>query len=145
VGFKGSELVAKVKQKLDSKCSNNQAEQVAILKVLEIIELMNSHSINPRTVTVFTDSRVSLDSLYNPNNHAHLVEEIRKKVISMVRDKWKISFHGLIGNEMADRLAKEAARSEETSYGFSRIHVIDVTRDAGEMQNSNGKNNWKNN
>ena len=47
-------------------CSNNQAEQLAILKVLETIESMNSHSINPRSVTIFTDSRVSLDSLTIP-------------------------------------------------------------------------------
>jgi len=90
VVFKGSELVAKVQQKLDNRCSNNQAELLAILKILEIIESMNSHSINPRTVTIFMDNRVSLDLLHNPNNQAHLVGEIRKKVISMVRDKWKI-------------------------------------------------------
>ena len=72
--FKGRELVAKVQQKLDNRCSNNQAEQLAILKVLEAIESMNSHIINPRTVTIFTDSRVSLDSLQNSNNHTHLVE-----------------------------------------------------------------------
>ena len=77
--FKGSELVAKVQLKLDNRCSNNQAEQLAILKVLETIESMNSLSINARTAAIFTDSRVSLDSLHNVNNHAHLAEEIRKK------------------------------------------------------------------
>ena len=79
VVFEGSELVAKVQQKLDSRCSNNQAEHLAILKVLETIELMNSNSIAPRTVTIFTDSRVSLDTLHDYNNHAYVVEEIRKK------------------------------------------------------------------
>ena len=76
--FKGSELVAKVQLKLDNRCSNNQAEQLAILKVLETIESMNSLSINPGTATIFTDSRVSLDSLHNVNNHAHLAEEIKR-------------------------------------------------------------------
>jgi len=65
----------------------NQAEHLAILKVLETIESMNSLSINPHTATIFTDSRVSLDSLHNANNHAHLAGEIRKKVTSMVRAK----------------------------------------------------------
>ena len=68
--FKGSELVANVQLKLDNRCSNNQAEQLAIPKVLETIESMNSLSINLRTATILTDSRVSLDSLHNANNHA---------------------------------------------------------------------------
>jgi ribonuclease HI len=116
----------------------NQAEQLAILKVLETIESMNILSINPRTATIFTDSRVSLDSLHNVNNHAHLAEGIRKKVTSMVRAKWKIKFScvkahaGIYGNEMADRLAKEAARSNGTNYGHSRISISATCREAAE-------------
>jgi hypothetical protein len=44
---------------------------------------MNSYGINQRTVTIFTDSRVSLNSLHNPKIHAFLVEEIRKKVANL--------------------------------------------------------------
>jgi len=76
-------MVAKLKLKLDDRCSKNQAEQLAILKALEAIESMNRYIINPRTATIFTGSRVSLDSLHNPNNHAFLVEETRKKVASL--------------------------------------------------------------
>ena len=64
--FKESDTVARTQFKLDKKFSNNQSEQFAILKALEKIESLNSYSINPRTATIFTDSRVSLDSLYNP-------------------------------------------------------------------------------
>jgi len=88
--FKGREMVAKLKLKLDNRCSNNQAEQLAILKALEAIESLNRHSINPRTATIVTDSLVSLDSLHNPNNHAFLVKEIRKKAASLDRSEWKI-------------------------------------------------------
>ena len=115
--FKGSELVAKVLQKLDNRCSNNEAEQLAILKVLETTESINSHGIIPRTVTIFTDIRVSLDSPHNPNIHAHLAEEIRKEITNMVRAKWKIKFswvkaHAKIyGNEMADRLSKKSSEN----------------------------------
>ena len=59
-------MVAKAQLKLDTRCSNNQAEQFAILKALETIESLNNNTINPRTATIFTDSRVSLDSLHNP-------------------------------------------------------------------------------
>jgi len=140
VVFKGSEFVAKVQEKLDNRCSNNQAEQLAILKVLETIELMKSHINTPRTVTIITDSRVSLDSLQNPNNHAHLVQAIKKKVTSMVRDKWKIKFSWvkvhvrIFGNEIADRLDKETSRSEETNYVFSRIPVSAIYREAAEEE-----------
>ena len=109
--FKGSDIVAKAKYKLDKICSNNQAEQFAILKALEIIESLNSYSIKPRTATIFTDSRVSLDSLQNPKNHAFLVENIRKKVASLENNEWKIKFSwvkahvGIYGNELAGRLA----------------------------------------
>ena len=137
--FKVSEMVAKVQQKLDNRCSNKQAEQLAILQ--KTIESMNSHNINPRMVTICTDSRVYLDSLHNPNNHVHLAEEIRKNVASMVRAKWKINFSwvkthaGMHGNEMADRLAKEAARSDGTKYGYSRIPISAIHREAAEEAN----------
>jgi hypothetical protein len=35
-------------------------------------------NVNPRTAAIFTDSRISLDSLHNPNNHAFLVEKIER-------------------------------------------------------------------
>jgi len=118
--------------------ANNQAEQLAILKVLVTIESMNSHIIIPRTVTIYTDSRVSLDSLQNPNNDTHLVEEIKKKVTRMVRDKWKINSSsvkahiGIFGNEMTDKLAKETARSKETNYVFRKIPISAIYREAAE-------------
>jgi ribonuclease HI len=65
--------------KLEDRCSNNQAEQLAINKALEEIQLLNRESISPLTAIIYSDSRVSLDSLHNPNNHSFLVEEIRKK------------------------------------------------------------------
>ena len=64
--FKGSNMVAKVQLKLNTRGSNNQAEQFAIFKALETIESLNNDTNNPSTVIIFTDSRVSLDSLSNP-------------------------------------------------------------------------------
>jgi ribonuclease HI len=109
--FIGGVMEAQIKIKLDNRCSNNQAEQQAILKPLEAINSLNKHTINPRTATIFTDSRVSIDSLWNPNNHAYLVEKIRKMVAILERREWKIMFSwvkahaGKYGNELADRLA----------------------------------------
>jgi len=75
--FKGSNIIARQKLKLENRYSNYQAEQLAIHKALEEIELLNRESISPLTPIIYTDSRVSLDSLHNPN-HSFLVEEIRK-------------------------------------------------------------------
>jgi hypothetical protein len=46
--FKGRDIVAKAKLKLDKTCSINQAEQFAIVKAVETIESLNSHNINPK-------------------------------------------------------------------------------------------------
>jgi len=125
--FKGSEMIAKLQFKLDNRCSNNQAEQLAILKALEKLEVLTRQSTNPLSTTIFTDSRITLDSLQNYKNHGLLVEEIRKKVASLEGSGWQIRFSwvkvhtGVHGNELADKVAKEAAQSTATHYEYTRI------------------------
>ena len=68
---------------MDSKCSNNQADQIAIIKALGAIATPNIPEKNLRTAKVYTDTRVTLDSLQNPRNHAYLIEEIRKTVATL--------------------------------------------------------------
>jgi hypothetical protein len=77
--FVGKELAVQLKFKLDNRCSNNQTEQLAILKALEVIETIKITENSSRTATIFTDSRISIDSLKNVNNHSYLIEESRKK------------------------------------------------------------------
>jgi hypothetical protein len=64
---------------LDSKCSNNPAEQIAIIKAVATLNIPEN---NPRKATVCTD-RITLDSLQNPRNHAYLIEEIRKRAATL--------------------------------------------------------------
>ena len=64
------EVVYKVKLKMDSTCSNNQAEQLAIIKVLEAVGSIHTADINTHTATIFTDSKITLDSLQNASNDA---------------------------------------------------------------------------
>jgi ribonuclease HI len=77
---------------LDIRCSNNQAEQLAIIKALETIGSVNTTEINPSTATIYTDSRITLDSLQNANNQAYLIEEFRKTVAILESSEWKIEF-----------------------------------------------------
>jgi hypothetical protein len=78
--FIGQEITAQIKLKLDSRCLSNQAEQLAIIKALETLESVITTDISPHTATVFTDSRITLDSLHNANSHTYLIEEIKKRL-----------------------------------------------------------------
>jgi ribonuclease HI len=79
--FVKDELKAQHRYKLDNRCSNNQAEQLAIIKVLELTPEINIEENTPRTIGIYTDSRITIDSLKNANNHGSLTEEIRKRII----------------------------------------------------------------
>ena len=61
--FYGKELKAQLKFKLDNRCSNNQTQQLAIAKALEIIGATDIAENSPRTIGIFTDSRITIDSL----------------------------------------------------------------------------------
>jgi ribonuclease HI len=54
--FKDSKLIDTKKYRLNGRCSNNQAEQLAILKALENIQYLE---INDRTVQISTDSPIT--------------------------------------------------------------------------------------
>jgi ribonuclease HI len=69
-----------------------------------------------------TDSRITLESLKNMKNRKYLIEEIRKKTIALERENWSIEYPwikahtGHYGNELADKLAKEATRNNYICY-----------------------------
>ena len=117
--FIGIELAVQEKFKLDNRCSNNQAEQLAITKVLEATEKIDtSENTPPRTATILTDSSITIDSIKNVRNHSYLIQKIRK-MTSLERENWTIEFSwvkahvGIFGNELADKLAKAAADDNE--------------------------------
>ena len=105
-------LVSKCKYKLQYCCSNNQAEQIAILKSLELLPTLEDH--NTRSVAIYTDSKVTLDSLKNSSIHRFLTEEIRSMLGHLTMLNWTIHFgwvkaHTRIGgNEVADKLAQRS-------------------------------------
>ena len=70
-------LVKKCIYRLQNHSSNNQAEQIAILKSLE--HLLSLPDQTNRTASINTDSKVTLDSLKNNTIHRVLIEEIRNK------------------------------------------------------------------
>jgi len=75
--YRSGESINTVQCRLSKKCTNNQAEQFAILSALEHIEKLQT---TDNSVTVYTDSQTTLDKLQNSNVHTYIVEEIRRKV-----------------------------------------------------------------
>jgi ribonuclease HI len=124
-------LKRQCKYKLQNCCSNNQAEQIAILMSLE--ELTSISDQNERTVAIYTDSKVTLASLRNNSIHSPLIAEIRNKVRHLTMQNWSIhlgwvkAHTGIEGNEMADKLAKEAVEDDgELKVVYNRIPITTV-------------------
>ena len=67
--FIQSKLEHQLRFTLHNRFSNNQAEQLPIVKALETIEILHTNDTIPRRVTVHTDSLITLQSLENPKNH----------------------------------------------------------------------------
>ena len=120
--FTGRVLTEQLKFKLYNRCSNNQAEQLAIVKTLEVIETQQFNHNEHRTAVIHTDSKINLDSLRSPKKHNHLLEEIRKTAVTLNKKNWKIEFRwvkahaGIYGKEIADRLTKEATQNDRVVY-----------------------------
>jgi ribonuclease HI len=111
--FSGNELVKKLKYKLNNRCSNSQAEQLAIAKTLEDLETTDIEENSSRSVAIITDSRFSLNSIMNVNNHSYLIEEIWEELPKVERFSRVVAHAGILGNELADQLAKTAVRVED--------------------------------
>ena len=143
--YSNKQLIKQCKYKLRSYCSNNQAEQMAIWKALEQLQEMETPT--GGKVAIYTDSRVTLDSLKNHAMRGFLIEKIRNKIRQLTTQNWTIHFGwvkahvGIEGNEAADKLAKEAAKEDENlNFVFDRIPTATV---ASEI-NKKGLEQWNN-
>ena len=74
--FVNGKLVHQLKFKLQGHCSNNQAEQIAILKVLRKLEELQAGHGNDKGVAIYTDSKITLDLLKNNFKRNRLIEYI---------------------------------------------------------------------
>ena len=141
-------LTHQMKHKLHDKCSNNQAEQMAIVTALQAIETMKIYNHIPRTIKIYTDSRITPESLKNRKNRNYLIEEIRKKTAALEKENWNIEYAwtnahaGNYGNELADKLAKEAGRNSEICY--NRIPKSEIVHHERERSIEKWQQQWDN-
>ena len=147
--YSNKHLIKQCKYKLRSYCSNNQAEQIAILKALEQLQEMETPT--GGTAAIFTDSKVTMDSLKNHAMHGFLIEKIRNKIGHLTTQDWTVHFRwvkahvGIEGNEPADKLAKEAAQEDENlNFVFDRIPITSVASEINKKGIEQWQQQWNN-
>ncbi|GBM19505.1 hypothetical protein AVEN_107980-1 [Araneus ventricosus] len=86
-----------------------QAEFLALLKAVE-----HAVTLPTQQLTILVDNQASINSAENPKSHNSIARKIFKLLHSHphLRVSWIKAHAGYIGNEEADRLAKEAAETE---------------------------------
>ena len=109
VVMKGNLAIAKRSFKLPSTTTVFQAEVVAILRALELIQ---EESIAPKFMKIFIDSQAAILAISNPVLSSKLV--VRTKILlnvmssqTKIKLMWTKAHIGTEGNEIADSLAKE--------------------------------------
>jgi len=106
--IKDDTVLHQSKYKLHERCSNNQAEQVAILKAMGQIKNLQLAEDAEKIVVVNTASKVTLDTLQNRNKHYIIIGNIRKEIKRLEDQQWTVLSNwvkahiGIEGNEMAD-------------------------------------------
>lgn len=143
--YRSGTHIESLKYRLNHRCTNNQAEQLAILKALEHIGNIQTPD---KTVTIYTDSRTTLDSLQNSTIHTSLIDKIRRKVMELEQDEWKIQIcwvkahAGIPGNELADTLAKRAASDSDIAECYNKIPKSVVKSDLKNRTIDNWQRDW---
>jgi ribonuclease HI len=137
----------KLMYRMDTRCTNNQVEAFAILKALEHRQTTQTNE-EDNAATVYTGSRTTLDSLHNMDIHTFLIEVIRQKVYKMENREWKIwlrwikAHAGNSGNELADRLAKEASGKTDIPISYNRVPKSIIKRDLEDTSVETWQREW---
>ena len=115
-----------------------------ILKALKYIQL-NEEKNSPSIHIHYNNSIIAK----NHKRHTHIIDQIKNEVMDMERDEWKVEFTwveahaGQRGNELADRLAKEASSSKDVEECYNRIPKSTVTGELKEHCLKQWQNKWE--
>jgi len=140
--YQDNNLTSTLKCRLSERCTNNQAEQIAILKALEHIQSMET---GDKIVVIHTDSQITLQLLQNKKKHTRLIELIRTIINEMEEHEWSVEFTcikahaGHRGNETADQLAKETANNKNIEESYTKISKNAILNELKRIVKSSGK------
>jgi ribonuclease HI len=143
--FAGTILITIQSHLFNGSCTNNQAEQLAILKALECIQNLQDGG---KTIIVYTDSKITLQLLTNHKRHTYLIDKIKIKIMAMETNEWQIKFSwikaraGTEGNELADRLAKKASISSNIKVCYNKIPKSTIARELNGLRIKQWQNEW---
>jgi ribonuclease HI len=130
VVFRGSltESIFSRKLRLAGWCTNNQAEMLAIRAAVEWLTSVDVPMTQRRAV-ISTDNQTCLFMLQNAKVRIKSVEVIRHLLTALRSAHWEVSFQwvrahsGEMGNELADRLAKEASHDDTLPTEFAMMSI----------------------
>ncbi|CAK1546358.1 unnamed protein product [Leptosia nina] len=130
VVIKNGKEITNKKLKLGNQCSVYQAELLAIIKALEAL----SHGTWEEEINILSDSLSSIKAITELNSNHQLVFQIKNKIRELqdqnivVKLNWIKAHVGLIGNERADELAKEAALKLKTKPNYEKCPISTLKR-----------------
>lgn len=121
---KENKILTQRKYKLPGYSSNYEAEVLAILKAIKHI----TSSQKQVKYQLFTDSLSALQALKNPNNSNPMICEIKNILDQSKELEIKLTYvkghSGILGNTIADELAKEATKEgKETFIPISKTFI----------------------
>ncbi|CAH2208513.1 jg11092 [Pararge aegeria aegeria] len=128
--WEGEKEIRSSKFLLEPYCTVFQAELLAICKATDIALKSSKPFIN-----ILSDSRSALECIGNPGTFHPLAFEARKN-LTLIREGgstvtrlfWIRAYVGVVGNERADVLAKEAARKKKTAPDYDKCPLSFLKR-----------------
>ena len=119
--------ISKLKLKLADYCSVQQAEMLAISEALKWTQKQKRQTWSE--IALFTDSRSSVDAIANVHCLTPLIVEIRQRSSEIKSNGTPITFNwirghtDIYGNEIADKLAKDATLNSKRSTDYADFPI----------------------